>query len=200
MVSCNERPQMFLIIYLLYNVPKERRTMMKEWCKNVHDSLFLERVETSVSVRKRQWEGDADTNWPMTAILNHIFFITLILFSGPHLALLLLLDRGPTAPSRGWRPTRLLPWFGYDSNWLTATVRDCLWPTVIDDDSGFLWIYNFVTPTRSSGSWFTWSCSTCQPSWAVFQHIHLEHPVPEIPNLRLCQRWIYNILRAMKDP
>ena len=53
----------------------------------------------------------------------------------------------------------------------------------------FLCAYNFITPTRSSDPWFTWSASICQPTWAAF----LEHPVPEIPDWRFCQGSVRNI-------
>ena len=70
---------------------------------------------------ERDWETeDAHKDWPRTAILAHIFLTTLVLYSGPHLAL--TLPPGTTTIlRRRWRPAQLLSWLGCNSNWLTVT-------------------------------------------------------------------------------
>ena len=74
--------------------------------------------------------------------------------------------------------------------WLLAGRESVtVWLTVW---RGYPCIYNFITPTHSFGSGYTWSYSACLPTWVDFLFTQLEHPVPKIPDWGLCQRSICN--------
>ena len=126
-----------------------------------------------------------------TAILTLNFLTTLIPYSGPHLALLLLprgevLNRRPPDPPRHPPATRwpLFEPLDCPYDWLTLLVGTCIYIYI------YIYIYNFPTP-------WVLVVNPRDPLPAVKPHIacfpvipsfkQLEHLVPEIPDWRLCQ-------------
>ena len=80
--------------------------------------------------------------------------------------------------------------------WLQLADHDWLWLTV------YTCMYNFITPTHSSSSWFTWSASACQPMQTVFLFTQLENPVrnPWLTALsKVNMQHIYTILQFAKN-
>ena len=112
--------------------------------------------------------------------MTHIF---LILYSGPYLSHLFL-GQKLTAPHPA-----------------AGGTEHGLYPDLVVVPTGWTWltvwrghpcIYNFITSIHSSGSLFTWSASTWQPTWAILLFTPLEHPVTEISDWRFSQRSICN--------
>ena len=98
---------------------------MKEWIMDLNTWLFSFRFETAVSVWERDRDRetkDVDTDWWRTAILTHNFLTTLILYSGPYLALLLLSWCGGTASL-----CALTGWNSHD--FVSQSVWLCDWPS-----------------------------------------------------------------------
>ena len=124
---------------------------------------------------------EVDTDWQRTAILTHNFLTT---YSGPYLALRLLLGRG--TPGRHLPPPTP---FGH-----------LLAMTLTDRDSVPICVYKIskrpcvpiVNPRDQLPAVNPRSCLhlhiTCFPVITLFTQ--MKHPVPEIPDWRLYQRSI----------
>ena len=145
-------------------------------------SLFLERVKISLSVWEQQRQGDDRCRHILVEDCYTDLFLTNVVSTFRAPLSTSASQPGPLPPHYRWHRTWFLLWLGCDSNWLTLTPMT----------NHLTWVYNFITPTCSSGSWFTWPASTFQPMWVVLLFTQLEHPVPEIHDWQLCQRSICN--------
>ena len=126
-------------------------------------SLLLERYEIGGNC-----ERETETKDPDTEDCYIDPFLTYIVspYSGPYI--LTSLTGGSQLGSAG---ADFLPLWHSPAALQTSSLSKSLlpdWLTITNHSiCRYSYIYNFIMSMLSSGSWFTWSASGCQPTWAV---------------------------------
>ena len=142
---------------------------------------FTKVVDICVRVRERQGEEGFGQRLVEDCYIDLSLTHVVLPYSGPIICFL----AGGSHCLQPWiapNASSVFTWFC--ANWLTD--HDSSW--LCDED-----IYNFITPTRSSGPWFRWSASAYQPTNAVILFSLWEHPVPKSLIDGSFQRSICNI-------